>query len=113
MRLKPILFRSSAHHSLYPLLRRRSIPCGVRGYPLWSHLQAVVLDGKHMTIESRDPLFAFHRHLQIAQGVADIAFDFAPKKLRIALQQISRVLIAELFVTAIFGELSIQRVYLA
>jgi len=51
-----------------------------------------VLNGENVAIESGGPLFAFHSHLQIAQGVADIPLDFAPKKLRIALYQIGRAL---------------------
>src|SRR5260370_26298671 len=86
----------------------RYIPCGAHSAPLWPHSSAIVLNGKNVAIESGGPLSAFPSHLQIAQGVAHITLDFAPKKTPIALYQIRRALVAQLFIFALFDKISLQ-----
>src|SRR6516164_973759 len=74
---------------------------------------SVMLDGEDVAVESSDPLLTLHRHLEIAQGVTDIALDLAPIELWIVVNQIGGTVIAELLAYTGFGEFVVERVQLA
>jgi hypothetical protein len=80
---------------------------------LRAHPATIVLNGKDVAVEGRDPLLTLHRHLEITQRVAEKAFDFASIELWIVLDQIGRTGIAELLVNTGFDEFVIQRVKFA
>src|SRR5215471_19249900 len=90
---------------LLPLQLRRT---GLRADP-----PAVMLDSEDVAVESSDPQLTFHGHLEITQCVTDITLDLAPIELRIVVDQIGGVSIAELLVNTGFREFVVERVQFA
>lgn len=72
---------------------------------------AIVLDGEDVTVEGRRPLLAFHCHLEIPQSVPDVSLNFAPIKLRVAVDHIGRAGEAQLHIHPVLDELVIERRY--
>src|SRR5882724_8438911 len=65
---------------------------------------AIVLDRENVAVERRDPLLTLHRHLEIAQRIADIFLDLAPVELRVAIDHIRGAMIAEHFIYPVLDE---------
>ena len=72
-----------------------------------------MLDSEDVAVEACSPLLPLHGHLKITQSIAYVAFDLTPKKLRIIVDHVGRVGIAELLVNASLDQLVIKGVQLA
>src|ERR1700730_11764923 len=95
---------------------RRVVP-GLR-LLLWrprlrTHMPAIMLDLEDVAVEGRDPLLTLHGHLEITQGITDIALDLIPVELRVAVDHIGRTSVTELLVDAGLGEFVVERVQFA
>src|SRR5262249_13655877 len=76
---------------------------------LRTHPPTVVLDREDVAVEGSGPLLTLHGHLEITQGVADIAFNPAPIELWVAVRHIRGTIIPELFVNADFDKFVKER----
>ena len=83
------------------------------GRSSWARPTAIALDGEDVAVKRRGPLLALHRHIEIAQRLADVILHLVPEELGVALDHVGRGVIAELFGNAVLDEFIVERIHLA
>ena len=66
---------------------------------------------KYVSVQTSNNLFAFLRQLQVAERFTDVRINAAPVELRVALQQVARMSVAQKFSSTAFFQLVKQRAY--